>query len=142
LQNFGELLVAKITPEIAKRCEQYNHDNLPWSLQKETLGYTYTDISAELLKTWQIPEKIIIPIRHFNQAKSEQINNDVKLLNLASRLALLDSHQDEFDYEQIIDESLFKSLQLSKDDIEQARIIAANDAIGILNLMNPKLFSR
>ena len=142
LQNFGELIVAKITPEIAQRCQQYNSSHLPWTLQEQALGFTYTDVSAELLKIWQIPEKIIIPIRHFNQAQSNQINNDVKLLNLASRLALLDSHQEEFNYEQIIDESLCKSLQLTKDDIKQATTIAANDAIGILTLMNPKLFSR
>ncbi len=142
LQNFGELLVAKITPEIAKQCEQYNSDNLPWALQESALGFTYTDISAELLKIWQLPEKIILPIRHFNQAQSEQINKDVKVLNLASRLALLDSHEDEFDYDKVIDESLCQSLQLNKEDIEQVTEIAANDATGILTVMNPKLFSR
>ncbi|GAA6170503.1 hypothetical protein NBRC116592_01730 [Colwellia sp. KU-HH00111] len=142
LQNFGELLVAKITPEIAQRCEQYSQDNLPWDLQELALGFSYTDISAELLKIWQLPEKIIIPIRHFNQAKSNQINQDVKILNLASRLALIDSHEDEFEYEQIIDESLCKSVKLSRIDIEQVTEIAANDAAGILSVMNPKLFSR
>jgi len=142
LQNFAELLVAKISPEVAQRCEQYNRDNLPWALQKSVLGFTYTDISAELLKIWQLPEKIIIPIRHFNQAKSNQINQDVKLLNLASRLALLDSHEDEFEYDEVIDESLCQSLKLSKEDIDQVTKMAADDAIGILTVMNPKLFSR
>lgn len=142
LQNFGELLVAKITPETAKSCEQYNRDNLPWALQELALGYTYTDISAELLKIWHLPEKIIIPIRHFNQAQSNQINKDVKVLNLASRLALLDSHNDLFEYDEVINESLCESLKLSKDDIEQVTEIAANDAEGILTVMNPKLFSR
>jgi len=142
LQNFGELLVAKITPEIAKQCEQYHSDNLPWALQELALGYTYTDISAELLKIWQLPEKIILPIRHFNQAQSEQINKDVKVLNLASRLALLDSHEGEFDYDEVIDEFLCQSLKLSKEDIEQVAEISANDATGILTVMNPKLFSR
>jgi len=142
LQNFGELLVAKITPEVATRCEQYNRDNLPWALQELALGFSYTDISAELLKIWQLPEKIIIPIRHFNQAQSNQINQDVKVLNLASRLALLDSHEDEFDYDEVIDESLCQSLKLSKEDIEQVTDVAAYDAVGILTVMNPKLFSR
>jgi HD-like signal output (HDOD) protein len=142
LQNFGELLVAKITPEIAQQCEKYNRESLPWSLQNNALGFTYTDISAELLKIWQIPEKIIIPIRHFNQAQSNQINQDVKVLNLASRLALLDSHSDEFNYDEVIDESLCQSLGLSQEDIEQVTEIAANDAEGILTVMNPKLFSK
>jgi len=142
LQNFGELLVAKINPEVAQRCERYSKDNLPWDLQELAMGFAYTDISASLLKIWQLPEKIIIPIRHFNQAQSNQINQDVKLLNLASRLALLDSHPDEFDYDDVIDQSLCKSLKLSKEDIEQVTEIAADDAIGILTVMNPKLFSR
>lgn len=142
LQNFGELLVAKISPDIAKHCEKYDGDNSPWRLQELALGFTYTDISAELLKIWQLPEKIIIPIRHFNQAQSNQINNDVKVLNLASRLALLDSHRDLFKYDEVIDESLCASLKLSKADIEQVSEIAANDAHGILTVMNPTLFSR
>lgn len=142
LQNFGELLVAKITPEVAQRCERYNRDNNPWVLQELALGFTYTDISAELLKIWQIPEKIIIPIRHFNQAQSNQINNDVKVLNLASRLALLDSHNDIFEYETLIDESLCASLKLTKQDLAQISELAANDSQGILSVMNPKLFSR
>ena len=142
LQNFGELLVAKITPKTAQRCEQYNSKHLPWALQELALGFTYTDISAELLKIWQLPEKIIIPIRHFNQAQSNQINQDVKILNLSSRLALLDSHDELFEFSGIIDESLCQSLKLTKEDIEQVIEIATNDAEGILTLMNPKLFSR
>jgi hypothetical protein len=94
------------------------------------------------VKIWQLPEKIIIPIRHFNQAKSHQINKDVKVLNLASRLALLDSHGDEFDYDTVIDQSLCKNLGLSTDDIGQVADIAVEDAVGILTVMNPKLFSR
>ncbi|MBU2925028.1 HDOD domain-containing protein [Colwellia sp. 4_MG-2023] len=142
LQNFGELLVAKITPEVAQDCEQYNRDNLPWVLQEEALGYTYTDISAVLLKIWQLPEKIIIPIRHFHQAQSNQINNDVKILNLASRLALFDSHSDLFEIDELIDQSLCESLKLTRADIEQVVEIASKDAESILIVMNPKLFSR
>jgi len=142
LQNFGELIIAKISPEIAQRCEQYNANNSPWQLQELALGFTYTDVSAELLKIWQLPEKIIIPIRHFNQAKSDQINQDVKVLNLASRLALLDSHADDFEYQDVVDESLCRSLKVTPEDIAQVTEIAAVDAEGILTVMNPKLFSR
>ncbi|WP_159817607.1 HDOD domain-containing protein [Colwellia sp. 20A7] len=142
LQNLGELLVAKITPEVAQHCEQYNRDNLPWVLQELALGYTYTDVSAVLLKIWQLPEKIIIPIRHFHKAQSHQINNDVKILNLASRLALLDSHSDLFEFDELVDESLCQSLKLSKADIEQVIEVVSEDAGSILTVMNPKLFSR
>jgi HD-like signal output (HDOD) protein len=142
LQNFGELLVAKISPDIAQRCEQYDKSQLPWQLQEDTLGFTYTEVSADLLKIWQIPEKIILPIRHFNAASSIEINKDVKILNLASRLALIDSHREEFLYEEVIDESLCRPLGLSSEDIMQAADFAGKEATSILSIMNPKLFSR
>lgn len=142
LQNFGELIVAKISPELAQECEGYSADKLPWPLQKNVLGFTYTDVSAELLKIWQIPEKIILPIRHYNEASSIQINKDVKILYLASRLALVDSHPDEFTYDETVDESICQSLKISSDDLTDAASFASKEAENILNIMNVKFFTR
>ncbi len=142
LQNFGELLVAKITPDIAKACEKYSADVLPWAIQQQQLGFTYTDISAELLKIWQIPEKIILPIRHYNEAHTIQINKDVKVLYLASRLALVDSHPDIFNYDDTVDESLCKSLGISTDDLNAAADFATQEAENILHIMDAKMFTR
>lgn len=142
LQNFGELLVAKITPELAQQCEQYAEETLPWSLQQQVLGFTYTDISAELLRIWLIPEKIILPIRHFNQAKDIQINKDVKVLYLASRLALVDSHPDIYNYDDTVDETLCASLNISKDDLDAAALFASEEAENILSIMDAKFYQR
>lgn len=142
LQNFGELIVAKISPELAQECEEYSADKLPWALQKNVLGFTYTGVSAELLKIWQIPEKIILPIRHYNEANSIQINKDVKILYLASRLALVDSHPDEFIYDETVDESICQSLKISSDDLTDAASFASKEAENILNIMNVKFFTR
>ena len=142
IQNFGELIVAKVSPELAQQCEKYSSEKLPWDIQKEYLNFTYTDISAELLKIWQIPEKIILPIRHYNESSSNQINKDVKVLYLASRLALVDSHPEEFVYDETIDESLCKSLNISADDLIDAASFASQEAENILNIMNVNLFTR
>lgn len=140
LQNFGELLVAKISPEVAKKAEKYSTEMLPWQLQKQLLGYTYTDISAELLGIWQIPEKIILPIRHYNEAQSIQINKDVKVLYLASRLALVDSDSEQFTYDDTVDESLCKSLSISTDDLLLAAEFAGQEAESILSVMNASFY--
>ena len=142
LQNFGELLVAKITPELAQQCEKYTEETLPWSLQQQVLGFTYTDISAELLSIWLIPEKIILPIRHFNQAKDIQINKDVKVLYLASRLALVDSHPDIYNYDETVDETLCASLGISKGDLDAAATFASEEAENILSIMDAKFYQR
>ena len=140
LQNFGELIVAKQSPEIAQQCEKYSAEILPWSLQQQVLGFTYTEISAELLKIWQIPEKIILPIRHFNQAKSIQINKDVKVLYLASRLALVDSQPEIFNYDDTVDESLCQSLAITADDLTLSAEFASKEAQSILAIMNVELY--
>jgi HD-like signal output (HDOD) protein len=142
LQNFGELLVAKITPELAQQCEQYTEEALPWALQKQVLGFTYTDISAELLSIWLIPEKIILPIRHFNQAKDIQINKDVKVLYLASRLALVDSHPDIYNYDETVAETLCASLGISKEDLDAAATFASEEAENILSIMDAKFYQK
>ncbi|OKY26020.1 HDOD domain-containing protein [Thalassotalea sp. PP2-459] len=142
LQNFGELIVAKVSPELAKTCENYDAEHLPWMVQQQTLGFTYTEISAELLKIWQIPEKIILPIRHYNEAQDIQINKDVKVLYLATRLALVDAHPDRFSYDDTIDESLCQSLGISTDDLNLAADFASQEAEHILSIMDAKHFTR
>ena len=140
LQNFGELIVAKISPELAKKCEAYNVNILPWQLQQQVLGFTYTEVSAELLKIWQIPEKIILPIRHYNNAQNIEINKDVKVLYLASRLALVECHPETFNYDDNVDAALCQSLHISKDDLEDAANFATIETENILNIMNAKFY--
>ena len=142
LQNFGEIIVAKVTPDLAKQCEKYNAENLPWKCQQDILGFTYTEVSADLLKIWQIPEKIILPIRHYNQAQDIQINKDVKVLYLASRLALVDSHPDLFIYDETVDASLCRTLGISDYDLAEATEFAAEEAESILAIMGAKLFGK
>lgn len=140
LQNFGELLVATISPDQAKQAEQFTAKQLPWQLQQQLFGFTYTDVSAQVLKVWQLPEKIILPIQHFNQAGDIQINKDVKILNLASRLALIDSFPEVYQFEQLVDAKVFRQLDITEGEVIQALEIAQDEAQEILTLMNAKMF--
>jgi len=140
LENFGELLVAKINPEIAKKVDKYHGEYLPWQVQKHLLGFTYTDISAELLKIWRLPERVILPIRHFNEAKSIQINKDVHVLYLASRLALIDRFSERFSYDALIDEAFFKRLVITEQDLQQAQKFAQDETHNILTIINAGMF--
>ncbi|WP_258872171.1 HDOD domain-containing protein [Thalassotalea euphylliae] len=142
LQNFGELIVAKVSPEVAQHCEQYNQNDLPWQRQYQALDFTYTDVSAELLKLWQIPEKIILPIRHFNQALDIQINKDVKVMYLASRLALVDSHPELFTYDDIVDQGLCQSLGITFEELIAAAEFAHDEADNVLGIMGAKFFDK
>lgn len=140
LQNIGELIVAKTSPELAKQCECYGQNILPWQLQQDILGFTYSDVSAKLLKLWQIPEKIVLPIRHYNNAHSIQINKDIKVLYLASRLTLVDCHPDVFSHDDIADDSICQSLNISASSLEAAANFASLETDNVLNVMNATFY--
>jgi HD-like signal output (HDOD) protein len=140
LQNIGELIVARQTPELIPQCQKFSADVLPWEVQNQVLGFSYTDISAELLKQWGIPEKIILPIRHFNQARGIQLNKDVKVLYLSSRLALTDCFPDYYHSEDLIDLQICKDLQVEKEDIEDAIFFAKQETMNILSIMQASFY--
>ncbi len=140
LANFGELLVAKVDANIAQKIDHYEGSKLPWQVQKHLLGFTYMDVSAELLKIWQIPEKIVLPIRYFNEAQSIQINKDIPVLYLASRLALIECFPQRFSLDELLDSKVFKRLSIDEDDLIFARDIAQIEADDILTMMNANMF--
>ncbi len=140
LANFGELLVAKVDATIAQKIDHYEGSKLPWQVQKHLLGFTYMDVSAELLKIWQIPEKIVLPIRYFNEAQSIQINKDIPVLYLASRLALIECFPQRFSLDELLDSKVFKRLSIDEDDLIFARDIAQIEADDILTMMNANMF--
>ena len=140
LANFGELLVAKVEATIAKKIDRYEGKKLPWQVQKHILGFTYMDVSAELLRIWQIPEKIILPIRHFDKAQTIQINKDISVLYLASCLALIECFPHRFTFEALIDHKLLKRLAMNEDDLIFARDVAQIEADEILTMMNANMF--
>ena len=62
LHNIGELVVVDMLPDSAKRCQAFNARVSPAELQAGVLGYTFTNVSAGIIKEWGIPETIYKPI--------------------------------------------------------------------------------
>lgn len=74
LHNIGELVVVKFNPDVAKKCSAINPSESPLTLQLKYLGFSYADISVELLKLWGLPQVIYQPIScihsHLHDAQS------------------------------------------------------------------------
>jgi hypothetical protein len=111
--------------------------------QKNIMGFTYTDISAELLSIWQLPEKIIMPIRESFKvkAKVEDINKDAGVMSLASCLAVEDSFPDLLLTDKKQQASRCASLGITADDLALAKVFANQDAESILKIMNADFYS-
>ena len=88
LHNLGELAVKKISPEQLALVSITSEFELPWEKQKHTLGFTFGECSAALLKQWQLPPSIIEPISNQDNVGFDRISDDTKLLYLAKRIML------------------------------------------------------
>lgn len=141
LHNLGELVVAQTQPDIARLCSQYRKHKKPWVAQQELLGFSYADCTVELLKAWQLPEKIITPIKQLNQPDFTSNNKVSLILHLASCLALSEANADVYQLYDLVDKQILEVLQLNKDDLHDASSFAFLEGMSILNLLNPALFS-
>lgn len=135
-KDLGELLVYRITPELAMGCqERHSTGLLPWHAQQEILGFSYAQLTAQLLKGWQLPPQIIIPIAHVNQAHDIEINNDIKVLYIASRLAVCQISQAPFTYEAVLDEAMCQELNLSIIDVRYIAACAYEEMAHIISIL-------
>lgn len=92
LHNIGELVVAHKTPEKAYLCNRFTIDEQPWERQQAVLGYTYKDITLQILKIWNLPESIIDCIKCIHDSPQTIGSIDSKVMQLAYHQALLESY--------------------------------------------------
>ncbi|WP_416306090.1 HDOD domain-containing protein [Neptunicella sp. SCSIO 80796] len=140
LHNFGELAVASQTPDKAALCEQYSDKMKPWQQQRSVLGYTYADVTAEILKLWGLPEELFRPIEHHNDVMWALDDQDTAILNAASRIALSIVHPDKYSQTKILNPEIIKSFDLHAEEVVEASQYARMEAYNILVIMNPELF--
>ena len=142
LHQFGELLVFHADPQKALACQQYDADHLPWQLQQQQLGFTYAEVAGELLSLWQLPHKIVLPVRHQHQAHSIHINTEIKLLHIAARLALVACHPDWYSKERLIHPDIVTALKLADEALESSDQFAYEQSGAILELMQANFYTK
>ena len=138
LHNIGELVVVQVQPDTARQCAIYSKQLLPWQLQQQLLGFSYSDCSVALLKMWQLPESLIYPLSFINSPQLQPNSKTVQVLHLASRLALYDTAFGQYELDQLIDPAVVSSLGLTHQELDEARTFASLEGMAILSLLNPK----
>lgn len=120
LHDLGEMVVASQSPEKALTARQFDQQNLPWHIQQEIFGFTYADVSAEILTQWKLPVPITYPIGHMHNEQKAISSVDVGVLYTAARVAL------EMVEEQIyVPNTLANSLVLENLELELHHLKAA-----------------
>lgn len=140
LHNIGELVVVDMLPDSAKRCQAFNARVSPAELQAGVLGYTFTNVSAGIIKEWGIPEKIYKPIANIHSEKRNQSDVEEQILQLSYVLALDNVNSEIYPSYNNLKPELHESLSLNRDDLEDALDITNLQCISVISLFNPNAF--
>ncbi|ANB22817.1 histidine kinase [Alteromonas stellipolaris] len=140
LHNIGELIVVATLPDSAKRCQAFNARVSPAELQAGVLGYTFTNVSAGIIKEWGIPETIYKPIAKIHGDSSNTSEYEEQILQLSYVLALDNVNSEIYPSYNNLKPELHESLSLNRDDLEDALDITNLQCISVISLFNPNAF--
>jgi HD-like signal output (HDOD) protein len=138
LHNIGELVVYQLTPDIASRCRDFNANLSPAAIQYKTLGFTYADVGAALIKLWGIPEGIWGPIENLHNSDLPKSGaQEDKILQLAYHLTLENVYRDIYQGRSQLDPDYYQQLTLQLSDVKSALDHTNLQAMGVLAMFNP-----
>jgi len=137
LHNLGELIVKQLTPELIAKCEVNDLAELPWQKQQSTLGFTYGECTAELMKLWQLPYSLFSPVRHQDQSEWYHYNVETQLLHIAKRIMHKNVVVKQTNYTDIIEADLMEELGLDNRVFTAAADYCDLERLGMLSILNP-----
>lgn len=137
LHNLGELVVLQITPKLIGECVSSDTAKPPWQKQREVLGFTYGECSAELLKLWQLPYGLFAPIRYQDVDDVNQYNVETQLLYIAKRVMTKTHVIKSSKYDELIDKTLLDELNLDVNTLAQAVDYCDLERLDMLSILSP-----
>jgi len=138
LHNVGELVVYQLTPDVASSCRDFSATVSPAARQYKTLGFTYADVGAALIKLWGIPEGIWGPIENLHNPDLPKSGAQEKqILQLAYRLTLENVYGDIYRSGSMLDPDYYQQLKLDLSDVRNALDHTNLQAMGVLAMFNP-----
>ena len=137
LHNLGELIVKQISPEIISEYTEIKSTTLPWNAQKDLLGFTFGECTAELLKLWYLPYNLVSPIRHQDKENFNIVNTETQLLYIAKRLMIHNRDSEAADTNSIIDEKITTDFGIDEEMLTKGEEYCNLERLGILAVLSP-----
>lgn len=141
LHNIGELVMVQLAPALARRCTPTASQYTPLALQQQHLGFSYADVSAQLLQLWHVPKEIFTTIQHQHCSQYQAVNMDERIIQLARLVALDNAHIDLYPGSPHLQPQAYESLGLTKSHVDYALDNANLQSISVLALFNPAAFA-
>jgi HD-like signal output (HDOD) protein len=137
LHNLGELVIHQFLADKVEECKHINSDELPWTKQNEILGFTYAEVSAQLLKQWQLPFSLIEPIAQQDEDEFEYSTDETKLLYIAKRVMTLNHQCKSHVQSAVITDEKLESLSVQQELLRDASDFCDIERLSILAVLNP-----
>ncbi|PKG96022.1 HDOD domain-containing protein [Paraglaciecola sp. MB-3u-78] len=141
LHNLGELVLVQLNPEDAHKCASISSENTPLLMQKKYLGFSYSDISFELLKLWGIPQDISKLVSRTHASEYTAQNKAEKIIQLAYLLALNNVHSELYSIHSGITENMYQSIGIDEECVNNALDFSNLKLMSVLALFSPSTFT-
>lgn len=139
--NLGQLVVLEQMPEKFLQIEAMKNDlHAPWAIEKEVMGYTYADVSAELLRCWKMPYNILDLVQTQHDPSLSPEARTSSLVHISSRAASQIEYRQTsgFDFNQTILPVAWATTALDKESIHTAISMAEVNCTAMLTAMTGK----
>jgi len=137
LHNLGELIVKQVSSDKVIECQNEDCDSLPWSMQRDILGFTYGECGAELLKLWQLPYNLVAPIRNQDEEDFSTVNTETQLLYIAKRIMTQQTFLKSKNKQDLIDDLQLTSLGINDEMLRTAIDYCDLERLSILAVLSP-----
>ena len=141
LHNLGELVIVQLNSTVAEKCGNISASHSPLFLQKENLGFSYSDISSNLLKLWGIPQDIAEIISNTHVSERTANNQEESIMQLAYLLALNNVNSEHYMRLEGITPELYEGLGLDIENVNNALDFSNLQLMSALALFSPSSFS-
>lgn len=141
LHNIGELVMVKFYPDIAEKCNKISKTDTPLDLELANLGFSYAEISAELLKLWGIPVEIYQPISRIHPSLTNAQSQEDQILQLSYLLSVNNVYQEHYLSHDRLTKHFYENLGLDLESVDNALDFTNLQLISAMSLFSPSSFS-
>ncbi|MFT5451049.1 MAG: HD-like signal output (HDOD) protein [Enterobacterales bacterium] len=140
--NLGQLVILEQLPIEFNQIEalKAKAEKAPWEYEKDVLGYSYAEVSAELLRCWNMPDNILELVEYQHDPSICQEPRTVSLIHIASRTASQIEYNQltGFDFNTTILPVAWATTALDKVTVHTAISVAEINCQAMLSVMTGK----
>lgn len=140
LHNIGELAMVQTHPEMASQCAAINKNTTPRVMQQTLCGFTFAQLSAEIMTAWGLPDELIELVTDVHHKLFPADDPATQIMQLSYVLALDNVNQDIYAPYANLQPFLNECLKLDNEALEDALDTTNLQCINIISLFNPSAF--